>query len=263
MGKVALVTGGNRGIGRGMATGLAKHGAAVVICGRTASELDATTEAIRSFGGTCSSVIVDVTYEADLRQALATCVERHGGIDILVANAGSVVGKGFPGQPDNSSDQEIDLSQTMALNFTSVYRLCQLSYPLFLDRGGGKIITVGSTYSYNGAHTTAGLNYSVSKHAILGLTRSLATAWANDNIQVNCLIPGWITTKLTEQRRQSENTLRPIEDRIPDPRGMGHEDDCATTAVFLASPHSSYITGTTIVVDGGYGVTLAPRRPKL
>ena len=240
-GKVAIVTGGNGGIGLGMARGLAQAGATVVIAGRNAAKSAAAAKAI---GG--EAIEVDVTSEASLRALVGGTVKRHGRLDILVNNAGINIRK----QPQEYTLAEY--REVMDTNLTSAFNLSQLGYPAMKQSGGGKIINIGSMMSIFGASFTT--PYAASKGGIVQMSRAMACAWARDNIQVNCVLPGWIDTDLTKRARQDVAGLHErVLARTPAGR-WGEPADFAGIAVFLASRASDFLTGTAIPVDGGYSV---------
>ncbi len=245
-GRVAIVTGGNGGIGLGMARGLAQAGAAVVIAARNVGKSTDAVKELEALGATAAFVPVDVSREASCREMVQRAVDRYGRLDILVNNAGTNIRK----QP-----QEYTLDEyrtVLETNLTSAFVCCQAAYPHFLRAGGGKIINIGSMMSIFGASFTA--PYAASKGGIVQLTKALATAWAKDNIQVNAVLPGWIDTDLTRQARQQVPGLHErVLARTPAGR-WGTPDDHAGIAVFLASPASDFVTGTAIPVDGGYSV---------
>lgn len=245
-GKVAFVTGGNGGIGLGMAKGLAQAGATVVIAGRNKDKAALALTALRGFGVEVDFVKLDVLNEASCRQAIAQTAERFGRLDILINNAGTTVRK----QPQDLKAQE--WHQVLDTNLTSALLCSQAAYPHMVRGGGGKIINTGSMMSiFASAYAVA---YAASKGGIVQMARSLAVAWAKDNIQVNTILPGWIDTDLTRQAREqvpglNENVLA----RTPAKR-WGNPDDFAGIAVFLASPASDFVTGAAIPVDGGFSV---------
>jgi 2-dehydro-3-deoxy-D-gluconate 5-dehydrogenase len=245
-GRVAIVTGGNGGIGLGMARGLAQAGAAVVLAGRNTDKSTGAVKELEALGAKAAMVKVDVTSEASCREMVRTTVDRFGRLDILVNNAGTNIRK----QP-----QEYTLDEYRAVldtNLTSAFACSQAAYPHMVRAGGGKIINIGSMMSIFGASFTA--PYAASKGGIVQLSRALATAWAKDNIQVNAVLPGWIDTDLTRQARQQVAGLHErVLARTPAGR-WGTPDDHAGIAVFLASPASDFVTGTAIPVDGGYSV---------
>jgi len=240
-GKVAIVTGGNGGIGLGMARGLAAAGAKVVIAGRNAAKSAAAAKAI---GG--DAIEVDVMSEASLQALVGETVKRHERLDILVNNAGINIRK----QPQEYTLAEYH--EVMNTNLTSAFQCSQLAYPEMKQAGGGKIINIGSMMSIFGAAFTT--PYAASKGGIVQMSRAMACAWARDNIQVNCVLPGWIDTDLTKgARQQVEGLHERVLARTPAGR-WGDPADFAGIAVFLASSASDFLTGTAIPVDGGYSV---------
>jgi 2-dehydro-3-deoxy-D-gluconate 5-dehydrogenase len=245
-GRVAIVTGGNGGIGLGMARGLAQAGAAVVLAGRNADKSTAAVKELEALGAKAAMAKVDVTSEASCMAMVQTTVDRFGRLDILVNNAGTNIRK----QP-----QEYTLAEyrtVLDTNLTSAFACSQAAYPHMVRAGGGKIINIGSMMSIFGASFTA--PYAASKGGIVQLSKALATAWAKDNIQVNAVLPGWIDTDLTRQARQQVAGLHErVLARTPAGR-WGTPDDHAGIAIFLASPASDFVTGTAIPVDGGYSV---------
>ena len=244
-GRVAVVTGGNGGIGLGMARGLAQAGAAVVISGRNRAKAEAALEELRALGD-CAFVEADVTDEAACRALVAATVERFGGVDVLVNNAGTNIRKA----PEAFSLAE--WRSVMDTNLTSAFLCAQAAYPEFVRRGRGKIVNIGSMMSIFGASFAA--PYAASKGGIVQLTKVLATAWAKDNVQVNAVLPGWIDTELTRRgRAQVEGLHERVLARTPAGR-WGEPRDLAGIAVFLAAPASDFVTGAAIPVDGGYAV---------
>jgi 2-deoxy-D-gluconate 3-dehydrogenase len=245
-GKVAIVTGGNGGIGLGMARGLAEAGAAVVLAGRNVAKSGEAVNQLEAAGGRALAVKVDVRSQASCRDMVARTVEQLGRVDILVNNAGTNVRK----QPQEYTLEEYNT--VLETNLTSAFLCSQAAYPEMKRAGGGKIINTGSMMSIFGAPFAA--PYAASKGGIVQLTKALATAWAKDNIQVNAVLPGWIDTDLTRQARQQ---VAGLHDRVVarTPAGRwGIPEDHAGIAVFLASAASDFVTGTAIPVDGGYSV---------
>ena len=245
-GRSAIVTGGNGGIGFGMARGLAVAGASVVIAGRDQKKSEAAAQELRETGAKVAVVALDVTDEASWRQAVAGTVRQFGRLDILVNNAGINVRK----QPEALSLAE--WHSVLETNLTGAFIGSQAVYPEMVKGGGGKIINIGSMMSIFGASFVAA--YAASKGGIVQMTRALATAWAKDNIQVNAVLPGWIDTALTRRAREQvpglhDNVLR----RTPAAR-WGEPADFAGIAVFLAAPASDFVTGTAIPVDGGFSI---------
>lgn len=245
-GRVALVTGGNGGIGLGMARGMAEAGAAVAVGGRNAGKNAAAVDELKSIGVDAVAVEVDVRDQESCRRMIETTVERLGRLDILVNNAGINIRK----QPHEYALAE--WHEVLETNLTSAFVCSQLAQPIMARGGGGKIINIGSMMSIFGAPFAA--PYAASKGGIVQLTRALATAWAKDNIQVNAVLPGWIDTDLTVNARREVDGLH---DRVlaRTPAGRwGTPEDHAGIAVFLASPASDFVTGTAIPVDGGFSV---------
>jgi 2-deoxy-D-gluconate 3-dehydrogenase len=239
--RVAIVTGGNGGIGLGIARGLAAAGAKVVIAGRNAQK---SAAAAKEIGG--DPIEVDVKSEASLKALVAETLQRHQRLDILVNNAGINIRK----QPQEYALAEYH--EVMNTNLTSAFKLSQLAYPEMKKAGGGKIINIGSMMSIFGASFTAA--YATSKGGIVQMSRAMACAWAKDNIQVNCVLPGWIDTDLTRKARKDVPGLHErVLARTPAGR-WGDPKDFAGIAVFLASAASDFLTGTAIPVDGGYSV---------
>jgi 2-deoxy-D-gluconate 3-dehydrogenase len=240
-GRVAVVTGGNGGIGLGLARGLAAAGANVVVAGRNAQK---SAAAAKEIGGI--AIEADVLQEADCRALAQKTVARLGRLDILVNNAGINIRK----QPQEYTLDE--WRRVMDTNLTSAFVCSQAAYPEMMKAGGGKVINIGSMMSIFGASFTA--PYAASKGGIVQMTRAMACAWAKDNIQVNAVLPGWIDTDLTRGARKDVAGLHErVLARTPAGR-WGDPGDFAGIAVFLASSASDFLTGTAIPVDGGYSV---------
>jgi 2-deoxy-D-gluconate 3-dehydrogenase len=246
-GKVALVTGGNGGIGLGMATGLADAGATVVLAGRNASKSAAAVAALRAHGHQADSIEADVTGEREVAALFQEAMLRYGRLDILVNNAGTTVRK-----PAHQLSLD-EWNQVLDTNLTSAFLCCRAAHALMKEGGGGKIINIGSMLSIFGAPYAAA--YGASKGGIVQFTRSIATAWAPDDIQANAVLPGWIDTDLTRGAREQVAGLNErVLARTPAGR-WGVPADLAGIAVFLASSASDFITGTAIPVDGGYSIS--------
>ncbi len=245
-GKVAVVTGGNGGIGLGMARGLAATGASVAVAARDMAKSRAAVKELEALGAQAFAVEVDVSQEPSVIAMVQAVVERFGRLDILVNNAGINIRK---------SPQTYTLPEWRRIldtNLTSAFLCSRGAYPHMVKAGGGKIINVGSMLSLFGASFAAA--YGASKGGIVQLTRGLASAWAKDGIQVNAVLPGWIDTDLTLQARKDVPGLHErVLARTPAGR-WGVSDDLAGVAVFLASPASDFITGAAIPVDGGYSI---------
>ena len=244
-GRVAIVTGGNGGIGLGMARGLAAAGARVVVAARNQDKSRAAVAELEKLGGAGAlALAVDVADEASVAALVRGTVERCGRLDILVNNAGINIRK---------PAHELSLAewhQVLETNLTSAFLCSRAAYAPMKAQGGGKIVNIGSMLSIFGAGFAPA--YGASKGGIVQLTRSLASAWARDNIQVNAVLPGWIDTELTQTaRRQIPGLNESVLRRTPAGR-WGEIDDMAGVAVFLASRASDFVTGTAIPVDGGY-----------
>jgi 2-dehydro-3-deoxy-D-gluconate 5-dehydrogenase len=245
-GRVAIVTGGNGGIGLGMARGLAEAGAAVAIAGRNAAKSDAAVAELKQRGSRAISIVADVTDKSAVDRMIERATREFGRIDILVNNAGINVRK----PPHALSLEEWD--SVIRTNLTSAFLCSQAAYPAMKAAGGGKIINIGSMMSIFGASFAPA--YAASKGGIVQFTRSCAVAWAADNIQANAILPGWIDTDLTRRARQEIDGLHDkVLARTPAAR-WGAIGDFAGVAVFLASSASDFVTGTAIPVDGGFSV---------
>ncbi len=246
-GRVAIVTGGNGGIGLGMAEGLAGAGADLVLAGRDAEKARAAQARIEDLGVRCRFVAADVTKRPECHALIAETVGAFGRLDILVNNAGTSIRK----MPQDYTEAE--WHHVMDTNLTSAFLCAQAAYSAMQQAGAGKIINIGSMMSIFGAPYAT--PYAASKGGIVQMTRALATAWAADNIQVNAVLPGWIDTDLTRRARdQVEGLHARVEGRTPAGR-WGVPADMAGIAVFLASAASDFVTGTAIPVDGGYSIT--------
>lgn len=244
-GRVALVTGGNGGIGLGMAKGLAQSGAAVMIAGRNAAKNHA---AVAALGAKAASVTADVTKPAEVEAMVASTLATFGRLDILVINAGVNIRK-----PAHEATFE-EWHAVLAANLDAAFLTAKAAYPALKASGRGKVITTGSMTSLFGAAFAPA--YSASKGGIVQFTRSIAAAWAADNIQCNAILPGWIDTDLTRQARIDVPGLNErVLARTPAGR-WGSGEDFAGIAAFLASSASDFVTGTAIPVDGGYSSTI-------
>src|SRR5580704_16187784 len=192
-GRVALVTGGNGGIGLGIARGLAKAGASLMIAGRNPEKNAAAVAELTALGAPCQAIQVDVADEAACQAIPEQTQAAFGRLDILVNNAGIARG----GLPQTLS--LADWNAVLQTNLTAVMLASQAAYPLMKAQGGGKVINIGSMYSvFGGPFQPA---YAASKGAVVQLTKSMAAAWARSNIQVNAILPGWITTEMTDAAR--------------------------------------------------------------
>ena len=247
-GRVAVVTGGNGGIGRGIALGLAEAGAAVAVFGRNEEKNHRVLSELKALGMPSMALAVDLTNRAALEPALERVERELGGIDILVNNAGNV---SLSGGVLNETPEDWDKVIETQLN--AVFLLSKLAARSMLSRKRGKIINIGSMYSFFGSGLIP--SYSAAKGAIVQLTKSMAIELAPHNIQVNAIAPGWIETDMTSPVRTTP--MKPMNDEIlaRTPAGRwGQPEEVAGTAVFLASRASDFVIGTTIRVDGGYAI---------
>ncbi|MEO7392363.1 MAG: glucose 1-dehydrogenase [Ramlibacter sp.] len=245
-GKIAIVTGGNGGIGLGMARGLASAGATVVIAGRDAEKSTGAVRALLAEGWKADAFEADVTDEGSVARLVEQVVQKHGALHVLVNNAG--INIRIPPHELNLADWQ----SVIDTNLTSTFLCSRAAHGPMKLGGGGKIINIGSMLSIFGAPFAPA--YGASKGGVVQLTRSLATAWAPDNIQANAVLPGWIDTDLTRNARDQVQGLNErVLARTPAGR-WGVPADLGGIAVFLASPASDFITGTAIPVDGGYSI---------
>jgi NAD(P)-dependent dehydrogenase (short-subunit alcohol dehydrogenase family) len=248
-GRTALVTGGGRGIGRAIALGLAAEGASVAVLSRTAAELDAVVEELRAAGGGAHlAVVADATDGPALKAAVA---EVHGaaGLDVLVNNAGGLIGE--PEKLKALDHDDALFEANLALNLTSAYYATRAALPRMVEGGYGRVISIGSGYATHGG---GAISYSAAKHGLVGLTRALAYQVPTE-ITVNCLCPGWTNTAILDWngpagREGAEAGARrhSVQKRVLEP------EELAPMATLLASPDAAGITGQVISVDGGYKV---------
>jgi 2-dehydro-3-deoxy-D-gluconate 5-dehydrogenase len=248
-GKVAIVTGGNGGIGKAIADGLASAGADIAIAARNEAKTAQAAKDIREkFGRRVLEVRVDVKQEEEIRSLVRKVREHFERIDILVNNAGTNIRK----TPQDLSAAEWD--EILTVNLRSAFLCSQAVYPVMKSQGGGKIIVIGSmTTWFGGSYQSA---YGASKGGIVQLARSLAVAWATDHIHVNAILPGWNNTELV---RKAMGEIPGLKERIISRTPLGRlaePEELAGMAILLASKASNFITGAAFPVDGGYSATL-------
>jgi 2-deoxy-D-gluconate 3-dehydrogenase len=244
-GRVAVVTGGNGGIGRGIALALADAGSAVAVFGRNAEKNQRVLSELKAIGVPSIAVTLDVTDRAGLEPAIKRVENELGGIEILVNNAGNVSLSGGVLQ-----EKPEDWDSVIETQLNAVFLLSKLAAASMVRRKFGKIVNIASLYSYFGSGLIP--SYSAAKGAIVQLTKSMAIELAPHNIQVNAIAPGWIETDMTAPVR-----TMPLNDEIlaRTPAGRwGQPEEVGGTAVYLASRASDFVTGTTIRVDGGYAI---------
>ncbi len=248
-GKVAMVTGGNGGIGEGIARGLASVGCGIGVAARNASKTDQAVRRMqKDFKVPVKGFQIDVREEKSIISTVKKILDEFGRIDILVNNAGTNIRK-FP------QDVTVeDWDEVLNTNLRSALLCSKAVYPAMKKQGGGKIINIGSMTSLFGGAKLS--QYGSSKGGIVQLARALATAWAPDNIQVNSILPGWINTELTARARvELEGLNERVLARTPAGR-WGEPDDLAGAAVFLSSPASDFVTGVALPVDGGFSISI-------
>jgi 2-deoxy-D-gluconate 3-dehydrogenase len=241
-GKVAVVTGANKGLGRGMALGLAEAGADIVAVHR--SDVSRTRKDIEAKGRRCAAVQAELSDIGRVKEIIPDAAQAFGRIDILINNAGIIRRSPAVEYPEEDWDAVLDV------NLKSLFLLSQAAARQFMEQGsGGKIINIASMLSYQGGMLVP--SYAASKSAVLGLTRALANEWAGHGINVNGIAPGYMATDNTEPLRKNKERYESITARIPAGR-WGTPEDLQGAAVFLASSASEYMHGFTIAVDGGW-----------
>lgn len=241
-GKVALVTGSASGLGRAIALGLAEAGASVACHGNRRSA-DETSRMIRSLGRPSHSFVADLSAPDGAESLYEAVLEGMGTPEILVNNAGMIYR-----EPAETHDLKAWMN-VVQVNLSSVFVLCQLAGRNMLERRQGKIINIASLLAFQGGIRVP--SYAASKGGVAQLTKALANEWAERNLQVNAIAPGYFRTENTSALQKDEVRNRQILERIP-ARRWGDPEDIAGAAVFLASPASDYINGEVLVVDGGW-----------
>ncbi len=244
-GKVALITGGNGGIGRSIAIGLAEAGASIAIFGRNEEKNQKTLSELKAIGVPCMALQVDICKRADLEPSIRKVENELGKITILVNNAGIVALTGGV-----LNETEADWDSTMETQLNAVFLLSKLVAKSMVENRQGKIINIGSMYSFFGSGLIP--SYCAAKGAVIQLTKSMAIELAPHNVQVNAIAPGWFETDMTAPVK-----TMPLNDEIilRTPAGRwGKTEELAGTAIFLASKASDFVTGETIRVDGGYAI---------
>jgi len=245
-GKVAVVTGSSRGIGRSIAECMAKAGSRVVVSSRKIEACETVVEAIRAAGGEAVAVACNVSDKAQLQGLVDTAVQTWGRLDILVCNA--AVNPYF-GPMQTMPEESYD--KIMSCNVKANFLLCNMAAPRMAEAGGGSILIVSSIGGNQGSGTLG--VYGISKAADFALTRNLAIEHGPKGIRANCIAPGLIKTDFSRALWQNEQLLKNVEEGTP-VRRIGVPDDIGGVAVFLSSRAAAYITGQTLVVDGGITV---------
>ena len=241
-GRVALVTGVSRGIGRAIAVALAAAGAAVACAARSRDQVDAAAAEITAAGGRALAVRVDVTRPEQITAGVEAVEAALGPVDVLVNNAGITIEK----KTTEFTDEDWDT--VLATNLTSMFRCARAVAPGMIRLERGKIINIGSMYGIIGVPRYAA--YCASKAAVDGLTRSLAAEWARHGIQVNCLAPGYVNTDIPRAALADEKSRALLLSKVP-ARRIGEPEEVGALAVYLASAASDFMTGQTVYLDGG------------
>jgi NAD(P)-dependent dehydrogenase (short-subunit alcohol dehydrogenase family) len=246
-GKVAIVTGSSRGIGRSIVETMARLGARVVVSSRTAAACEPVVERIRAEGGEAVTIPCNISRRTEVEALVAATLERFGRIDILVCNAAvNPVYGPLSGLTDEAFDK------IMGSNVKSNLWLCNLVIPGMAERGGGAVVIVSSIAGLRGTGVIGG--YGISKAADFALARNLAVEWGPRNVRVNCIAPGLVKTDFARALWEDEKALALRNEQTP-LRRIGSPDEIGPVAAFLASSAASFITGQAIIVDGG--VTIA------
>jgi len=245
-GKVAIITGASKGIGESIARGLAESGAKVVVSSRKQEAVDAVADTLKADGLEATGVSCHVGDESQLGQLVDRTKEAYGGVDILVNNAATNPVFG----PAIMTDTGV-FDKIIGVNLKAPFELAKLVFPIMQEQGGGSIINISSI---GGLHPEPMLGiYSVSKAALISLTKVLATEWGPANVRVNAICPGLVKTKFSRALWESEDILKRFTDELP-LRRIAQPDEIAPLAVFLSSEAASYCTGAAYVVDGGHTI---------
>ena len=246
-GKVALITGASKGIGEAMARGLAEFGAKVVVSSRKQEAVDAVAEAFEADGLEAAGIAANMGNIEQAHALVDKTVAAYGGLDIIINNAAA-----NPVFGPIQQTEERAFDKIIDVNLKGPFELCKKAYPILKRRGGGSIIHISSV---GGLTPEPGIGiYSVSKAAIISLTKAMAQDWGADNIRVNAICPGLIKTKFSEALWSNDAILRRFMQHIP-LNSVGSSEDTAGLAVYLASDAAAYCTGGVYMIDGGYSVT--------
>lgn len=244
-GRVAVVTGASSGLGVQMAKALANHGADLVLLARRKEKLEKVAEEIRANGVKCLTVPCDVTDTEAIKNAVEAVEKEFGKVDIVINNAGN----GHVGPAIETTDENWNSSVELDLN--SVFKVSREFAKLMMKNNYGRIINISSMYGLVGNMALPSSSYHAAKGGVINLTRALAAEWASNGITVNCICPGYFETELTVDTLKTESFSQYMKATVPLGR-YGNEGELDSTAVFLASNASSYVTGVIIPVDGGY-----------
>ena len=244
-GKVALITGGSKGLGRSMALGLGEGGATVVVASRTKKLIEETAHDIIENGGNAIALPVDVKNKDDIDELINKITDLYGRVDIVINNAGIA---NMKLAKDITLEDWNDIIDT---NLKSAFLISQSVSKIMARQKKGKIINVGSVLGMMA--TNMAMPYCVSKAGLAQMTRALALEWAHLGINVNCIAPGFIETEMTTHQQEDESILNFLQNKIPF-RRLGKPDEIVGAALFLSSMASDYMTGAILVVDGGYTI---------
>jgi NAD(P)-dependent dehydrogenase (short-subunit alcohol dehydrogenase family) len=246
-GKVAIVTGSSRGIGRSIAETMASLGARVVVSSRKIEACEPVVEGIRQAGGEAIAIACNISRKPEVEALVAQTRERLGPVDVLVCNA--AVNPVY-GPMSSLTDEAFD--KIMSANVKSNLWLCNLVMPEMAERGGGAVVIVSSIAGLRGTGVIGG--YGISKAADFALARNLAVEWGPQNVRINCIAPGLVKTDFARALWEDPQALEQRNSQTP-LRRIGTPDEIGPVAAFLASSASSFMTGQTVIVDGG--VTIA------
>jgi NAD(P)-dependent dehydrogenase (short-subunit alcohol dehydrogenase family) len=244
-GNVAVITGASSGLGVQMAKGLAAQGADLAIMARRKERLEKVAEEIRALGVKCLVVPCDVTDTEAIKKSAEAIEKEYGKVDILINNAGS----GHVGPAIETSDEDWNFNVDLDLN--SVFKMSREFAKIMMKKNYGRIINISSMYGLVGNMAIPSAAYHAAKGGVVNLTRALAAEWAQHGITVNCICPGYFETELTTDTLNTESFSQYMKATVPLGR-YGNEGELDSTAIYLASPASSYVTGVIIPVDGGY-----------
>lgn len=242
---MAVVTGASSGLGVQMAKALAAHGADLAILARREEKLVKVADEIRSFGVKCLPVRCDVTNTEDIKRAVDEVVKEYGKADILINNAGT----GVVAPTEETTDCNLD--HVMNVDVNGVFKMAREFGKVMIENKYGRIINISSMYGMVGNMALPNSAYHAAKGAVVNFTRALASEWAKHNITVNCICPGYFATELTIDTLETDEFSEYMKSTVPVGR-YGREGELDSTAVYLSSDASSYVTGVILPVDGGY-----------
>lgn len=242
-GKVAMITGGDKGLGKAYTVALAKAGADVFVCTHSQKNWEEMKRLIEKEGRKIAFTQAELTQKEEAKKAIDACIKAYGKIDILVNNAGTIRRAPLIEYDDKDWEYVIDI------NLNAVYYLSQAAVKKMVEQGSGKIINIASMLSFQGGKFVP--PYTASKHGVAGLTKAFANELADKNVQINAIAPGYIKTANTAPIRENEKRNKEILSRIPAGR-WGETSDLMGAVVFLASSASDYVNGHILAVDGGW-----------